>query len=99
MKRSISYTEALTDVSFNVASRTICHVNPAVGRQKVPFVALGFVEGGGRGPVEDEDEDEELSLPPWLSPTPNPTPRAMAMRSIVETDRIQNHFPRRAKHD
>jgi hypothetical protein len=61
----------------------------------VPEVALGLLEGGGEVGVLVAGEE----LPPSFRPTPSPTPNAIAMRSIVPQDRIQNHFERRDSHD
>lgn len=96
MNRSMSYTEAFVVVLSSEVRSTICHVSPAVGLQKSPPVAFGLLDDGGK--VGVLAGGEELS-PPWFRPMPSPTPKAMARITTVETEKIQNHFPRREIHD
>jgi hypothetical protein len=96
VKRSMSYTEALTVELSRAVSSTICHFSPTVGFQKVPEVALvllemGMVDGGVPG--------DGVEPPPSFRPTPRPTPKAMTITNIVAQDRIQTHFERRDTHD
>jgi hypothetical protein len=82
-------------VLSNGVRSTICHVSPTAGFQKAPPVALGLLDEGGKVGVL---AGGGLSPPPLFRPMPSPTPKAMAITTIVETVRIQNHFPRREIH-
>lgn len=91
--------EAASEVSFTTYSSTICHEDPACGRQKLPGVVALVLFAGGVGAPGGDDPELPLELLPLVRPMPRPMPRAIARDRITAHRKIQKRVVRRSNHD